>query len=58
MAEMAGPAGQIVGVDFNEAAVQRARTVVSALELGNVEVIAGDLHELDPAALGVSDLAI
>jgi hypothetical protein len=35
-----------------EAAVQRARTVVSALELGNVEVIAGDLHELDPAALG------
>lgn len=52
MAEMAGPAGRIVGVDFNEAAVQRARTVVSALELGNVEVIAGDLHELDPAALG------
>ena len=52
MAEMAGQAGRIVGVDFNEAAVQRARTVVSALELGNVEVIAGDLHDLDPAALG------
>ena len=52
MAEMAGPAGRIVGVDFNEAAVQRARTVVSALELGNVEVIAGDLHEVDPATLG------
>lgn len=52
MAEMAGPAGRVVGVDFNEAAVQRARTVVSALELGNVEVIAGDLHELDSAALG------
>ena len=52
LAEMAGPAGQIVGVDFNEAAVQRARTVVSALELGNVEVIAGDLHEVDPATLG------
>lgn len=52
MAEMAGPAGRIVGVDFNEAAVQRARVVVSALELGNVKVIAGDLHELDPAALG------
>ena len=52
MAEMVGPAGRIVGVDFNEAAVQRARTVVSALELGNVEVIAGDLHELDPKALG------
>lgn len=52
MAEMAGPAGRIVGVDFNEAAVQRARTAVSALELSNVQVIAGDLHELDPAALG------
>jgi SAM-dependent methyltransferase len=52
MAEMAGPGGRIVGVDFNPAAVQRARAVVSALELGNVEVVAGDLHELDPAALG------
>ena len=52
MAEMVGPAGRVVGVDFNQAAVQRARAVVSALELGNVEVVAGDLHELDPAALG------
>jgi len=58
MAEMVGPAGRIVGVDFNQAAVQRARAVVSALELGNVEVVAGDLHELDPAALGAPfDLA-
>jgi len=32
--------------------VQRARAVASALELGNVAVVAGDLHELDPAALG------
>jgi SAM-dependent methyltransferase len=52
MAEMVGPGGRIVGVDFNPAAVQRARGVVSALELGNVEVVAGDLHQLDPAALG------
>jgi len=49
---MVGPAGRVVGVDFNEAVVQRARAVVSALELGNVEVFAGDLHDLDPAALG------
>jgi SAM-dependent methyltransferase len=33
-------------------AVQRARAVASALELDNVEVVAGDLRELDPAALG------
>jgi ubiquinone/menaquinone biosynthesis C-methylase UbiE len=52
MAEMVGPAGRVVGVDFNHAAVERARTVASALELGNVEVVAGDLHDLDSAALG------
>ena len=52
LAEMVGPAGRVVGVDASPAAVQRARAVVSALELGNVEVIAGDLHDLDAAALG------
>jgi SAM-dependent methyltransferase len=52
MAEMVGPSGRVVGVDINQAAVQRARAAVSALELGNVEVVAGDLHELDHAALG------
>lgn len=52
MAEMVGPAGRIVGVDFSEPAVQRARAVVSALELGNVEVVAGDIHELELAPLG------
>ena len=52
IAEMVGPAGRIVGVDFNQAAVQRARAVISALELSNIEVVAGDLHDLDPAVLG------
>src|SRR5580698_3832896 len=52
LAEMAGPAGRVVGVDVSPAAVQQARAVVAALELGNVEVIAGDLHDLDAAALG------
>jgi ubiquinone/menaquinone biosynthesis C-methylase UbiE len=52
MAEMVGPTGRIVGVDFSEPAVQRARTVMSALELGNVGVVAGDVHELELAALG------
>jgi len=52
MAEMVGPAGRVVGVDFSEPAVQRARSVVAALELGNVELFAGDIHELDPAAIG------
>jgi SAM-dependent methyltransferase len=52
MAEMGGPAGRVVGADFSEPAVQRARSVVAALELGNVEVFAGDIHELGTAAVG------
>jgi SAM-dependent methyltransferase len=52
LAEAVGPGGRVVGVDFNEAAVQRARTVASTLGLTNVEVVAGDLHDLDPATLG------
>jgi SAM-dependent methyltransferase len=52
LAEMVGPAGRVVGVDVSPAAVRRARAVVTALELGIVEVVAGDLHDLDAAALG------
>src|SRR6266700_7135556 len=52
MAEMAGPAGRVVGVDFSEPAIQRARSVVAALQLGNVELFAGDIHELGAAAVG------
>ncbi len=52
MAEMVGPAGRVVGVDFSEPAIQRARSVVAALGLGNVQLFAGDLHELGVAAVG------
>src|SRR5262249_16316203 len=52
MAGMVGPAGRVVGVDFSEPAIQRARSVVTALELGNVELFAGDIHEFSAAALG------
>ena len=52
LAEMVGPAGRVVGVDVSQAAVQRARAAVAALELSNVEVVAGDLDDLDAAALG------
>ncbi len=58
MAEMIGPGGRIVGVDFNQPAVEQARAVASSLGLANVEVVAGDIHDLDPAALGAPfDLA-
>ena len=52
MAEMVGPAGRVVGVDLSEPAIQRARSAVAALELGNVEVVAGDIHDFDVAAVG------
>ena len=52
MAEMVGPAGRVVGVDFSEPAIERARSVVAALELGNVKLFAGDIHEIGPAAVG------
>ena len=52
MAEMVGPAGRVVGVDVSEPTVQRARSVAAALQLGNVELVAGDIHKLDTAAVG------
>ena len=52
MAELVGPAGRVVGIDFNEPAIKRARSVVAALQLGHVELFAGDIHELDPAVVG------
>ena len=52
MAEMVGPAGRVVGVDVSAPTVQRARSVAAALQLGNVELVAGDIHKLDTAAVG------
>jgi len=52
MAELVGPDGQVVGIDFSEAAVQRARSIVSTLGLDNVEVRVADVHDLDGQALG------
>src|SRR5689334_25051630 len=43
LAEMVGPGGRVVGVDFSEATVQKARSVISALGLSNVKVVAGDM---------------
>jgi ubiquinone/menaquinone biosynthesis C-methylase UbiE len=50
LAEMVGASGRVVGVDFNEPAVQRARSVMATLALDHVEVVAGDVNDLDLAA--------
>jgi SAM-dependent methyltransferase len=52
LAEVVGPTGRVVGVDFSEPAVERARAVVAELQLDNVAVMAGDIHQLDAATLG------
>jgi SAM-dependent methyltransferase len=52
MAEMVGPEGHVVGIDFSEPAVERARSIVSTLGLSNVEVRVGDIHDIDVQALG------
>jgi ubiquinone/menaquinone biosynthesis C-methylase UbiE len=44
-AESVGPAGAVIGLDNDEAAVQRARDAVA--DLPNVGVRTGDVHQLD-----------
>jgi ubiquinone/menaquinone biosynthesis C-methylase UbiE len=58
LAEMVGPSGRVVGVDFSESSIRRARSVMAALGLDNVELVVGDIHDLGAAALsGPFDLA-
>jgi SAM-dependent methyltransferase len=52
LAELVGPTGRAVGIDFNEAAVERARSVVAALSLRNVDVRVADVHDVRVDDLG------
>jgi SAM-dependent methyltransferase len=52
LSDLVGPGGAVVGVDFSQATVERARSVVAVLGIGNVEVVAGDVHEFDAAGAG------
>jgi len=52
LSELVGPSGTVVGVDFSQPAVQRARSIADALRLDNVELVWGDVHDLDPTSLG------
>ncbi len=57
LAEAVGPTGRVVGIDFNESTVTRARSVVGALDLDTVEVFVGDVNDLDIDVGGPFDLA-
>jgi SAM-dependent methyltransferase len=52
LSDLVGPGGTVVGVDFSAATVERARSVVAVLGIGNVEVVAGDVHEFDVSDVG------
>lgn len=58
LSELVGPGGTVIGLDFSDTTVARARSVLAALGIGNVEVVVGDVHESDVAgARGPFDLA-
>jgi SAM-dependent methyltransferase len=58
LADAVGASGTVVGVDLNEGAVDRARSIMQTLGVNNVDVLVGDLHDTAPAALGAPfDLA-
>ena len=58
LAEMVGNTGRVVGVDVSELAIERARSAAATLGLDNVELVAGDIHDLDLAVVGAPfDLA-
>jgi SAM-dependent methyltransferase len=52
LAELVGPSGRVLGIDFGEPAVKRARSIVAELALENVQVIAADVHDVDVDQLG------
>ncbi len=58
LADMVGDTGEVVGIDFSEQAVERARAVIATLGLDNVQVFVADVHDADAAGLGgLFDLA-
>src|SRR5215469_5470606 len=52
LAELAGPAGRVIGLDASKPTVRRARSAVAALGLGNVEVVVSDVNDLAAGAVG------
>jgi SAM-dependent methyltransferase len=44
LAEVVGPNGRVVGVDFSDPSLSMARSVIAALGLDNVDVLPGDVN--------------
>jgi SAM-dependent methyltransferase len=52
LADLVGPEGRVVGIDFNEATVARCRSVLDMLGVGHGDVMVADVHDLDPNEAG------
>jgi protein-L-isoaspartate O-methyltransferase len=50
LSELVGPGGTVVGVDFSQATVQRARSVVAVLGIGVVLLSGPTMIELNDGA--------
>jgi SAM-dependent methyltransferase len=58
LAELVGPEGRVVGIDFHEASAARCRSVLEMLRVDNGEVLVADIHDVHSKALGAPfDLA-
>ncbi len=52
-----GETGKVIGVDFTEAMVEKARTNADKLQFNNVEFRLGDIEKI-PIAAGVADVVV
>jgi ubiquinone/menaquinone biosynthesis C-methylase UbiE len=44
LSEIVGPQGRVVGVDFSNASLNKAWSVICTLSLENLELLTGDLN--------------
>jgi SAM-dependent methyltransferase len=54
----AHPDARVVGIDLSSVQIEQGRSRVSALGLGNLELLAGDITHIDAAALGQFDYIV
>jgi SAM-dependent methyltransferase len=52
LADLVGPEGRVLGIDFQEATVARCRSVLDMLGVGHGDVMVADVHDLDPNEAG------
>jgi SAM-dependent methyltransferase len=57
LADLVGPSGSVVGIDFTASTVDRARSVVTELGLSNVQVRVADVNDPTADVGGPYDLA-